>query len=131
MAKAKKGISVTKMVLGVSAVAAAGAYWFYGSEDAGKHRKTARGWMLKARGDVLEAVAAVIEKGGEINKKTYTDIVEGVLKRYSKVVGVTSTEMLQMTHDMKDAWQHMQKTHKGGSVAKAKKTTKKITKKAH
>ncbi len=111
--------------VGAAAAAAAGAYWFYGSRDAAAHRKTARGWMLRARADVLEAVETVIDKVGEIDKEKYMDIVEGVLKRYSKVAGVTTTEVLQMTRDMKEAWQHMQKAHarsgsKKGSSKKAR-----------
>jgi hypothetical protein len=133
MAKAKKSISKTgTTVMGVgaaaaAAVAAAGAYWFYGSKDAAKHRKTARSWMLKARADVLEAVEAAMEKAGEIDKDTYMGIVDGVLKRYSKLAGVTSAEMLQMTRDMKDAWQHMQKARKSVPAKKTKKAVKKAS----
>ncbi len=128
MAKIKKGMSTSNMVaVGVGAatvaVAAVGAYWFYGSNDASKHRKSARSWMLKARGEVLEAVENVIEKVGEIDKEKYMSIVEDVLKRYSKLAGVTQDEMAQMTRDMKAAWQHMQKARKS-SVSKIKKAVK-------
>jgi len=111
MVKKKKGISksaVTAVGVG-AAVAAVGAYWLYGSSDAAKNRKAARSWMLKARGDVLAAVETAVKKAGEIDKEAYTKIVKDVLKRYSKRGQTTSAEMLQMTRDMKDAWQHMQK----------------------
>ncbi len=96
--------------IGAAAAAAAGAYWFYGSKNAAQHRKSVRSWMLRARAEVLEAVEKVIDKVGEIDKDTYMNIVEGVLKRYKKINGVTSEAMLQMTRDMKDAWDHMQKS---------------------
>lgn len=116
MDKVKKGISGEAIAVGAAAataiVAAAGAYWFYGSKDAMKHRKTARSWMLKARGDVLEAVEIVVEKVGEIDKEKYMNIVEDVLKRYSKLAHVTKEDVMQTTKDMKDAWQHMQKIRK-------------------
>ncbi len=127
MAKAKKGISKTTIAMGVGAAAAAtaAAYWFYGSKDAASHRKSARSWMLKARGEVLEAVDRTIKKAGELDKEAYMSIVGGVLKRYKKVAGVKSSEILQMTRDMKAAWQHMQKTGKDVSGRKVKKTSKK------
>jgi len=116
-------------VAGISAAAAAaaaGAYWFYGSSNAAKHRKTVRSWMLKARGDVLAAVEGAVKKAGEIDKEAYMNIVEGVLKRYSKLAGVKSAEILQMTRDMKETWERMQNARK--SVA-TKKTAKKSRKK--
>ncbi len=132
MAKAKKRNSTsTARAVGISAAAAvaaaAGAYWFYGSRGAAKHRKTARSWMLKARGDVLEAVETAVKKAGEVDQKTYMNIVKGVLKRYSKRVGVTPAEMLQMTRDMKEAWQHMQKVGKHVGTKKVKKAIKKVS----
>lgn len=136
MAAAKKGVSTGKVVaLGAgaatAAVAAVGAYWFYGSHDALKHRKTARSWMLKARGDVLAAVEAAVEKVGEIDKAAYMAIVDGVLKRYAAASGATSAEMTQATKDMKAAWSHMQAARKGTATKTAKKVSKKATKKAN
>ncbi len=112
-----------------AAVAAVGAYWFYGTQDAAKHRKTARSWMLQARGDVLSAVEKAIEKVGEIDKATYMGIVDGVLKRYASLSGATSAELLQATRDMNAAWQHMQKVRKSVTPKKAKTVTKKAVKK--
>jgi len=126
MTKSRKRISRDAVaVVGIGAAAAAaaavGAYWFYGSKDAARHRKVARSWMLKARGDVLAAVETTIKKAGEIDKTTYTNIVDGVLKRYSKSAGVTSREISQMTRDMKKAWGHMQKVRASGAAKRAKK----------
>ena len=118
--------------LGVAAVAAAmataaGAYWLYGSKDAAKNRKSAKSFMLKARADVLEAV----EKVSDINKQTYLNIVDGVVQRYSKVAGITSDEVSQMTKDLTVAWTHMQQVAakaKKSSMANAKKTSKTVVK---
>lgn len=135
MAASKKGISKSTMVsvgagAATAAVAAAAAYWFYGAEQAAKHRKTARSWMLQARGDVLSAVEKTIEKVGEIDKATYMGIVDGVLKRYQGLSSVTSAEILQATRDMSAAWQHMQKARKNTAPKKVKTATKKAVKKA-
>ena len=112
--KTAKGISAGTVAIagiGAAAAAAAGAYWFYGSPDATKHRKTAQSWMIKARAEVLEAIETAIQEAGVMDKDTYSKIVEGVLARYSKLSGVTSAQMSQVTRDMKDTWQHMQKAH--------------------
>ena len=119
-----EGMSKTTMAVGAAAaaaVAAAGAYWFYGTKDASKHRKSARGWMLRARGEVLDAVEAAISKAGEIDKETYAKIVEGVLSTYQKSTNATSDEMLQVTRDMQAMWQHMQKARKFAAPKKAAK----------
>lgn len=134
MTRSKRRISRrAAAAVGVGAAAAAaaavGAYWFYGSKDAAKHRKTARSWMLKARGDVLSAVETAVKKAGEIDKATYMNIVDGVLKRYAKSAGITSAEILQMTRDMRQAWQHMQKARMSGATKTAKKAKKRPNKK--
>lgn len=133
MAKAKTGISTTTMVaVGAGAAAvAAGAYWLYGAEGAKKHRKMARSWMLKARAEIVDAIETAVEKAGKLDKETYSNIVDGVLKRYAEVAGVTEDEMKVMSKDMQNAWSHMKRIGKSkvnGAVKKAKKTKKKITK---
>lgn len=114
--------------LAAAAIAAAGAYWFYGSSDAKKHRAQIKSWMLKARAEVLEAV----EKLGDIDKETYLNIVDQVVGRYSKLQGVTAAELASITKDLKTTWSHMQKAGKSDSkTAKgAKKAIRKVAKKA-
>lgn len=119
-----KGVS-TGTALGVAAAAAAaaaaaGAYWFYGSVDASKHRKSVKSFMLKARADVLEAV----EKVKDIDKSTYLAIVDRVVAKYSTAAGVTAAEVTQMTRDLRAAWDHMKAvstTAKGVVASSAKK----------
>ncbi len=124
MAKKQAGGSAVGVGLGVAAAVAAagaGAYWLYGAKDASKHRKVAKSWMLKARGEVLEGV----EKLKDIDKEKYMEIVGNVMKRYKGVSGVTAAEMAHMVNDFKDSWKHMSK-----GATKAKKTAKKAAKKA-
>ena len=126
MANKKNGMGKGVAAAAAMAAAAVGAYWFYGSKEAAKHRKSARSWMLKARGEVLEAVETVVEKAGEIDKEKYMNIVGDVVKRYSSSVGATKQELGQMTKDMKAAWQHVQKVSKKGLKKAAKIAKKKI-----
>jgi hypothetical protein len=113
-----------------AAVAAAGAYWFYGAKDAAKHRKTAKSWMLKARAETMEAVENAVEKLGEIDKETYLKIVDGIVKRYSGVAGVTSSELAQMTKDLKAAWAHMHAARRIATKPAVKRVVKKAAKAA-
>lgn len=124
MAAKKTSNAVVGVGLGVAAAVAAagaGAYWLYGAKDASKNRKAARSWMLKARGEVLEGV----EKLKDIDKETYMEIVDTVMRRYKGMSGITAAEVAQMANDFKDSWKHMSKGAK-----KAKKTAKKAVKKA-
>ena len=109
-----------------AALAAAGAYLFYGSQNAQKNRKTARSWMLKARAEVMEAVETAVDKAGEIDKDAYMKIITDVVARSSKMATGTTAEVAQVTKDLKGMWNHMQKARK--NVAK-KGTPKKVAKK--
>jgi hypothetical protein len=127
---AKKDSKTNAGVVGVgvaaAAATAAAAYWLYGAKNAAKHRKLARSWMFKARAEVLEAV----EKLGDIDKQTYLEIVDKVVKRYSAMSGATSAELVQMAKDLKAAWQHMQSSKTTKAVKKSvKKAVKKAVKK--
>ena len=128
MAKAKKESSGAMTMVGVSAAAAAAAaaaaYWFYGSAKAGKHRTQAKGWMLKARADVMQAVEVAVKKVGELDKESYMKIVDSVMKKYAKMKAMVPAEMAQMTKDMHSAWVEMQKAGKTASKKAGKKVVK-------
>lgn len=126
----KETIAAAGAATAAAVVAAVGAYWFYGTKNAAKHRRVARSWMLKARADVLDAVEGVIEKAGEIDKTTYMSIVDKVLRYYEKGTGVTVNDVTQMARDLKGAWTEVQKASKQPPKRRSKKrTTKKTAKK--
>lgn len=111
----KVGIGVA---LTTAAVAAAGAYFLYGSPNAAKNRRTVKSWALKAKGEVLE----VLEKAGNLTAEEYQDAVEKVLAGYSKLNTISKTELADFRKEMMEHW---------GKIAKGpKKTAKKSTKKA-
>ncbi len=111
-----------------AALAAAGAYLFYGSGNAAKNRKTARSWMLKARTDVLDAVENAVQKVGEIDKAAYLKIISDIVGRSSTLAAGTTEEIAQLTKDLQGMWNHMQKARKT-AVAKVKKVASKKGKK--
>ncbi len=129
MAKAqKKSLSGAQKVgvgvgLTAAAVAAAGAYFLYGSKDAEKNRKKVKSWALKAKADVLEA----LEKAEHITKEEYDALVEVVGGTYSKVKDATSGEIKDFKKEMHDHWKHIEKS---GAVQKAVSAVTKVVKTA-
>lgn len=132
---AKKKVSKKGVVAGVTAAlaaAAAGAYFLYGSKQAKANRENLKGWMLKAKGEVLEKM----EKLQSVSESEYKDVVDQVLKRYAKVSAVSNAEINKLARELKAHWNNIERTAlKDGkqkrSVSKktAKKTTKKATRK--
>jgi hypothetical protein len=124
MAKSKKDSNVGAGLLGVGAVlaAAAGAYFLYG-KDGAKNRKKVKGWMLKAKGEVLDK----IEKAKDINEETYHQIIQSVAKRYEAIKTVDPAELAALIAELKAHWKNI-KRHM--EPAKPKSKAKKAAKKA-
>ena len=107
--KSKKGLSsAEKMGIGfgltAAAVTAAGAYFLYGSKNASQNRKKIKGWMLKAKGEVLEA----LEKAEEITEEEYKALVATASKAYGTVKNATSGEVKDFQKEMQDHWVMLQ-----------------------
>jgi len=125
----KVGIGVG---LTAAAVAAAGAYFLYGSEDAPKNRKKIKGWALKAKGDVLDA----LEKAEQMTEEEFKDVVERVANTYDKARTLGETELNSFRREMAKDWRNLVasgvvKVISSEQVAKkAATTTKKVAKKA-
>lgn len=135
---AKKSMSSGEKVgLGIgltaAAVAAAGAYFLYGSKKASQNRKKVKGWTLKAKGEVLEA----LEKAEKISEHEYGTLVEAATKAYGTVERATKGEIKDFRTEMLEHWRDLQKNKAvkkiAGIVAKepvAKVAPKKAAKKA-
>ena len=107
--------------------AAAGAYFLYG-KDGSKNRKMVKGWMLKARGEILEQ----LENLEEVSQKNYQQIVDQVAKNYRALRNVDKIELAQMVAELKAHWDVISKDLKNSrksssttpsSKPKAKKRT--------
>ena len=90
--------------------------------NASKNRKTAKSWMLKARAEVMEAM----EKAGAMDKKTYLNIVDKVVKGYGAIAGSQSKEIAQLVSDLKSSWRYVQ-TQKQPVMSRAKAVEKSAT----
>jgi hypothetical protein len=105
--------------LTAAAVAAAGAYFLYGSKNAPKNRKIVKSWALKAKGEVLEA----LEKAEAMTEKEYKSLVDMIAGTYTLVQGSTKGEIADFKKEMKDHWS---KIEKSAVAKKAKKVTKSV-----
>ena len=112
----KVGIGVA---LTTAAMAAAGAYFLYGSPNAAKNRKTVKSWMLKARGEVLEAM----EKASAMTADEYTALVEKIAKGYSHLQTASKADIADFKSEMMAHWKKIAKQ------AAPKKSAKKAAKK--
>ncbi|MBX4209328.1 hypothetical protein KW799_01345 [Candidatus Parcubacteria bacterium] len=101
---------------GLSA-AAVGAYYLYGHKDAAKNRAKVKGWMLKAKGEVLEE----LEKAQEVTESAYMSAVDAVAKKYNELKNIDSDELASFIREMKDHWTGIRKTMKtkGRKIAAA------------
>lgn len=116
----KKGVAIGAGVA-LAAASIAAAYFLYGGKDAKKRRKQLRGWMLKAKGEVLEKM----EQAKEMNEQLYATLVEEVSKRYGKLKHVDAKELQAFASEMKGYWKDIKKSLAPKSVPKRKSKTKK------
>ena len=118
----KKSNIGTKVAIGagVAAVAAfaAAGYFLYG-KDGAKNKKKVRGWMLKAKGEVLEGV----EKLKDVSEEQYNAIIHKVSAKYKAVKGMDPKEVDTMMRELHGHWKNIKKSI---SPAPKKKVAKKV-----
>lgn len=114
--------------LTAAAVAAAGAYFLYGSKDADKNRKTVKSWALKAKAEVLEKM----EEAKKMSQEEYEQVVQAVAGTYAGVKGATKKDIGEFAAEMKEHWDVIEGfagKKKKAATKTAKKAVKKATKK--
>lgn len=103
--------------LTAAAVAAAGAYFLYGSNKAAQNRKKVKGWMLKAKGEILET----LENAKEMTEDEYKALVEAATGAYGTVKNATAGEMKDFKKEMAEHWGKLQKSSVVKKLANGKK----------
>jgi len=93
----KLGIGVG---LTTAAVAAAGAYFLYGSKDAPQTRSKIKSGILRAKAEVLES----LENAQEITEDEFHELVDGVVKTYSTVKSLSQKDLKDFKLEMVDNW---------------------------
>lgn len=110
--------------------AAVGAYYLYGHKDAAKNRAKVKGWMLKAKGEVLEE----LEKTKDVTESAYMGAIDTVAEKYRALKNIDIGELETFLREMRDHWHGIQRTvqNRGRkAVGKAKKTpAKKVVRKS-
>jgi len=103
--KAKSGGIVGDIAVGAGIIAAmAGAYFMYGAKDAVKNRKKVKGWVLKAKGEVVEK----LEKVQHATQEQYETTVDTVLNKYQAVKNIDLEEVDSLRKDLKKHWKGFQ-----------------------
>jgi len=121
--KKKKDSNVTKgVVLGAGIVAMAAAGYLLFGPKGKKNRQEIKGWTLKAKGEILEA----IEGMKDVTEDKYQSIVDRVSKKYVKAKNTTTAEVKKFETEAREHWKDIEKDLAG----KVKKTATKVAKKA-
>lgn len=114
----KKNVSIG-IGLTTAAVAAAGAFFLYGSKNAAKNRKQVKSWALKAKAEILEK----LEDAQEMSQKEYDELVKSVTGAYAGVKNASKKDLVEFSKEMKDHWKSIEK-----AAAPLKKDVKKVAK---
>lgn len=120
--KSGNGLEVGLALAGLAAVA--GGVFLYGTDAGKKKRKAIKGWVLKAKGEVIEK----LETLKEVNEENYHKVVDAVEKKYKTVKSVAPEELAEVIADLKKSWKSIVKVAKAQTAPK-KKIIKKVAKK--
>lgn len=112
--------------LTAAAVAAAGAYFLYGSKNAAQNRQKVKSWTLKAKAEILER----LEEVKEISWDDYQDLVEQVAASYAQVKNASKADIKAFREEMLAQWKNLEKVGKPKKKPAGKKTAKKTAKKS-
>ncbi len=95
------GSSAVKLaILGASVAGlAATAYFFLGPKGK-KHRRYAKAWAIKMKGDVVEKLEMI----RDVTEPIYHEIIDSVAAEYTKAMKADHKEIRELAHDLKKHW---------------------------
>ncbi|RME59816.1 hypothetical protein D6779_03370 [Candidatus Parcubacteria bacterium] len=105
--------------LGLLAAAAAGVALLYSSKKGATARKAIRGWMVKAKGEVL----CKLERLAHVDHASYEQTVDKVLAKYRKLKDVSAEEVRALSRELRAAWRHIAREISRADTAGKRKTT--------
>lgn len=129
---AKKSSNLVKGVeAGAALAAVAGAaagYYFYGTQNAKKHRQAATSWAKGLKKDVHTQVKNL----KKIDAKSVATIVDKASKSYQTAKGASKTDVMMAAKELKANWKAIQAelAPSQKAVKAVKKTMKKVEKAA-
>lgn len=109
-----KGVAAGVGLLG----AVAAGYFLYGPKGT-QNRKKIRAWTVKAKGEILSE----FEKMKDVSEEAYTQAIEKVTARYSKLKDIDPEEIAVFVGELKRHWKNIQRDLKPTPKKSAKKTT--------
>ena len=116
-----KSHPLVKAAAGLAGLAAAaGAYYFYGSKEATKHRHQMKAWAVKAKGDVMDQ----LEQMKDLSQETYEQAVSDVVSKYKELKKASPKELDLLKKELNGHWKNIAK-----HLPKAPTATKKPAKK--
>lgn len=100
--------SAGAIIAGIAGLTAAavGAYYLYGHKDAAKNRARVKGWMLRAKGEVLEE----LEKVQDVTESAYMSAIDAVAARYNQLKNIDPEELSSFIAEMRDHWTGIKQT---------------------
>lgn len=117
--KSGNGLEVGLALAGLAAIA--GGVFLYGTDAGKKKRKIIKGWMLKAKGEVIEK----LENMKEVNEENYHKVVDAVEAKYKSLKSVSPEELAEVIADLKKSWKNIVKLAKAQTAPKKKAVAKK------
>jgi len=93
------------MGVGATAALVVASYFLYGSTEGKRRRTRIRGWMMKAKGEVLDKM----ERLNKLDKKSYNELVDSVTAKYKKLGHVETKEVVELARDLKKHWDTISK----------------------
>jgi hypothetical protein len=119
---AKKAIGVGVGVAAAAAALGAGAYYFFGSKQAAKHRKTTARWANDLKKDVVRGV----KKAKKLDEAAYRAIVDEASKAYATISDIDRSDLEAAARELRENF----KAVKREITRVAKKDTKVVSKAA-
>lgn len=96
-----------------AAVAAAGAYFLYGSKNAKNNRKKVAGWAEDAKKEVLKG----LEKAKNMTEAEYKELIDKAAKAQAEIKKISKTDLADFQKEMKAGWKVIAKNVVSGVVA--------------
>ncbi len=107
------GMKAAGIIGGLAAATAAGIYFLHHNKGAQKKIKNIKGWVVKAKGEIMEKV----EKLKEVNEDLYNNAVDAVMTRYQKLSSIDGSELAAVTTEIKSHWKNIARELKAGAKA--------------
>lgn len=101
--KKKNGSEALKLALMGTALAGLAATTYFFAGPKGKlHRRHAKAWAIKMKGDVVEK----LEQASEITEPLYHEIIDSVATEYKNSLNEGHVEIDDLAKDLKKHWKN-------------------------